>query len=165
MNNTKEFERMMRQEFPDTLSNLIYRDDNGDYRVFDRYRIVPAKPGYLVMCSATEVGVFGSTKSAMSWCIADKHKLYKLARDILALDTKLTSLTSDINVRANIADQSKQPQFRETIETKLETKIIRKKKVESELAKCVNWAKYMQQRGFNNETVRTGRNQPFKASR
>ena len=165
MNNTKEFERMMRQEFPDTLPNLIYRDDNGDYCVFDRYKIIPQRPGYLVMCSATEVGVFGSTKSAMSWCIADKHKLYKLARDILALDIKLTSITSDINVRANVADQSKQPQFRETIETKLESKIIRKKKVESELAKCVNWAKYMQQRGFNNETVRTGRNQPVKASR
>jgi hypothetical protein len=165
MNNTKEFERMMRQEFPDTLSNLIYRDDNGDYRVFDRYRIVPQRPGYLVMCSATEVGVFGSTKSAMSWCIADKHRAFNLARDILALDTKLTSLTSDINVRANVADGSKQPQFRETIETKLESKIIRKKKVESELTKCVNWAKYIEQRGFNNEIIRTGRNQPFKASR
>lgn len=162
---TQEFDRMMRQEFPDSVGNLIYRDESGDYRVFDRYKIVPAKPGYLVMCSATEVGVFGTTRSAMAWCIADKHKAYNLARDILALDVKLTSLTSDINARAQVADSSKEPQFRETIETKLESKIIRKKKVETELAKCVNWAKYMQQRGFNNETVRTGRNQPFKASR
>jgi hypothetical protein len=165
MTNTKEFDRMFRQEFPDSINNLIYRDDTGNYCVFDRYKIIPANPGYLVMCSATEVGVFGSTKSAMSWCIADKHQAYNLARDILTLDVKLTSLTSDINTRANVADRSRQPQFRETIETKLESKIIRKKKVESELAKCVNWAKYMQQRGFNNETVRTGRNQPFKASR
>ena len=165
MINTKEFDRMFRQEFPEALANLIYRDDDGAYRVFDRYKIIPAKPGYRVMCSATEVGVFGSTKSAMSWCIADKHQAYNLSRDILALDVKLTSLTSDINARANVADRSKQPQFRETIETKLESKIIRKKKVEAELTKCVNWAKYMQQRGFNNETVRTGRNQPFKASR
>ena len=165
MTNTKEFDRMMRQEFPDTINNLIYRDDANNYCVFDRYKIVPVKPGYLVLCSATEVGIFGSTKSALSWCIADKNKAFNLARDILALDVKLTSLTSDINARAQVADKSKQPQFRETIETKLESKIIRKKKVESELTKCVNWAKYIQQRGFNNETVRTGRNQPIKASR
>lgn len=161
---TQEFDRMMRQEFPDSVGNLIYRNDDGDYSVFDRYKIIPQRPGYLVTCSATDVGVFGSTKTALSWCIADKHQAYNLAREILALDVKLTSLTSDISARAQVADRSNQPQFRETIETKLESKIIRKKKVESELAKCVNWAKYMQQRGFNNETIRTSR-QPNKERR
>ena len=39
--------------------------------------------------------------------------------------------------------------------TKLETKIIHKKQLENQLAKCINWAKYIQQRGFNNETART----------
>ena len=162
---SQEFDRMFRQEFPDSLTNLIFRTEEGNYRVFDRYLIVPEKPGYRVFCSATDVGSFGSTKSALSWCIADKHKAYNSARDILALDTKLTSLTNDINARANIADTSTDPKFRETIETKLESKIIRKKKVESELNKCVNWAKYIQLRGFNNETVRTGRNTAIKASR
>jgi len=162
---SQEFDRMFRQEFPDSLTNLIFCTEEGNYRVFDRYLIVPEKPGYRVFCSATDVGLFGSTKSALSWCIADKHKAYNSARDILALDTKLTSLTNDINARANIADTSTDPKFRETIETKLESKIIRKKKVESELTKCVNWAKYIQLRGFNNETVRTGRNTAIKASR
>jgi len=162
---SQEFDRMFRQEFPDSLTNLIFCTEEGNYRVFDRYLIVPEKPGYRVFCSATDVGLFGSTKSALSWCIADKHKAYNSARDILALDTKLTSLTNDINARANIADTSTDPKFRETIETKLESKIIRKKKVESELTKCVNWAKYIQLRGFNNETVRTIRSGTFKTSR
>lgn len=157
MNLTQEFDRMFRQDFPDSVKNLIYRNEQGDFCVFDRYKIIPAKPGYLVTCSATEVGIFGSTKSALSWCIADKHQAYNLARDILALDIKLTSLTADINVRANVADRTNNPNFKETVGTKLESKIIRKKKVETELAKCVNWAKYMQQRGFNNETIRTSR--------
>jgi hypothetical protein len=162
---TQEFDRMMRQEFPETLSNLIFQDDDGSYKVFDRYTILNEKTGCRVYCSATDVGKFSNTKSALSWCIADKNKLYTLARDILALDIKLSSLTSDIAVRANLADRSKQPLFRETIETKLETKIIRKKQVEEQLSKCVNWAKYIQQRGFNNETVRTGNNKAIKASR
>ena len=68
-------------------------------------------------------------------------------------------------MRANLADRSKTPLFRETIETKLETKIIRKKQVEQELTKCVNYAKYCQQRGFDNETIRTGRTASVKKSR
>lgn len=162
---TQEFDRMMRQEFPDAVANMIYRGEDGALHVFDRYRIERDAPGYRLFCSATDVGLFSSTKTAMSWCIADKFKAYNLARELLELDTKLTALTADITARATVADASKNALFRETIETKLESKIIRKKKVESELAKCVNWAKYTQQRGFNNETVRTGRNQAKQASR
>jgi hypothetical protein len=74
-------------------------------------------------------------------------------------------MTRDITARTTIAEHSKQWEFRDTIGTKLESKIIRKIKVENELAKCVNWAKYIQQRGFNNETARIGRSQPNKTSR
>ena len=74
-------------------------------------------------------------------------------------------MTRDIAARTAIAEHSTQWEFRDTVGTKLETKIIRKKKVENELAKCVNWAKYIQQKGFNNETARSGRNQPNKTSR
>ena len=156
---------MFRQEFPDLSSNTIWQTEAGDYEVFDRYMIVKEGNGFRVHCSATDVGLFSTTKSALSWCIADKFTHYNLARDILALDVKLRSLTSDIATRANLADRSKNALFRETIETKLETKIIRKKQVEEQLAKCVNYAKYCQQRGFNNETIRTGRTAAVKTSR
>jgi hypothetical protein len=96
---------------------------------------------------------------------ADKYQAYNLARELLELDTKLGSLTADIAVRTAVGEHSTKWEFRDSIGTKLETKIIRKKQVENELAKCVNWAKYCQQRGFNNETARTGRNQPNKTSR
>jgi hypothetical protein len=165
MNLVKELERALQQEFRDLLPNTIFKDDDGNYSVFGRYRIELAKPGFRVYCSATEVGTFNSTKTALSWCIADKHQAYNTARDILDLDTKLGAMTQDIAVRTAVAERSKQWEFSDTIATKLETKIIRKKKVEHELAKCVNWAKYIQQRGFTNETARTGRNQPNKTSR
>ena len=163
--NTRELDKLFRKEFPDLCANLIWQNDAGEYEVFDRYLITPEKHGYRVFCSATDIGLFSTTKTALSWCIADKYTNYNLARDILKLDNKLSSLISDISIRANLADRSKQPLFRETIETKLETKIIHKKQVEQELTKCVNYAKYCQQRGFNNETVRTGRTQAIKASR
>jgi hypothetical protein len=83
----------------------------------------------------------------------------------LLTDNKLAALTQDINTRAAAGDRSQDPAWRETILTKLETKIIQKKLLENQLTKCVDWAKYIQQKGFDNETARTGRSQPNKTSR
>jgi hypothetical protein len=165
MNTTQEFKQLFHQEFRDIMPNTIWQNDNGEYEVFGHYRIQSTRPGYRVMCSATDVGVFSSTRTALSWCIADKHRAYNTARELLTIDTKLTALTQDINARAAVGDRSQNPQLRETILTKLETKIIQKKLLENQLTKCVNWAKYIQQRGFDNETQRTGRSQPNKTSR
>ena len=165
MNTEQEFERTFRAEFKELVSNVIFKDDDGIYNLFGKYRIVPEKHQYRVFCHATEVGTFNSTRTALSWCIADKYQNYTLARDLQATDAKLTHLSNDISARAAVGDQSKNPLFRESILTKLETKIIHKKQLENQLTNCVNWAKYIQQRGFNNETVRTGRNQAVKTSR
>jgi hypothetical protein len=165
MKSDQEFDRIFRQEFRDIADNLIWQNDDGVYEVFGHYRIQPERPGYRVFCGATDVGVFSSTRTALSWCIADKNQSYNTARDILLTDIKLSSLTHDINIRAAVGDRSKNPALRETILTKLESKIIQKKLLENRLTKCVNWAKYYQQRGFDNETARTGRSQPNKTSR
>lgn len=161
----QEFERLFRQEFRDIMPNTIWKTDSGSYQVFGHYRIQPERPGYRVLCGATDIGIFSSTRTALSWCIADKNKSYNTARELLTIDTKLTELTHDINARAAVGDRSKNSALRETILTKLETKIIRKKILENQLAKCVNWAKYCQQRGFDNETQRIGRSQPKTTSR
>jgi hypothetical protein len=121
--------------------------------------------GFRVFCHATDVGIFSTTRSALSWCIADKHHAYNTARELLNTDNKLSALTADIATRAAVGDRSRDPALKETILTKLESKIIQKKLLENQLTKCVNWAKYVQQRGFENETARTGSGQSYKTSR
>jgi hypothetical protein len=165
MNIDREFERAIRQELQDIMPNVILPQDDGTYEVFGKYRIIPERPGYTVLCHGTTVGFFSATRTALSWCIADKYKDYNLSKDILLLDNKLAGLTNDINARVSIADRSSKPDFREYVATKLETKLIRKKIVENQLNNCVNMAKYLQQRGFTNETQRIGRSQPNKTSR
>jgi hypothetical protein len=161
----REVERLFRQEFKDLMPNVIWQNDNGVYEVFDRYTIIPEKHGFRVFCHATDVGVFAHTRTALSWCIADKNRAYNTARELLTVDNKLSALKSDIAIRAAIGDRAQNPALREIILTKLESKIIHKKQLENQLTKCVNWAKYCQQRGFDNETARTGRGQPNKTSR
>lgn len=161
----KEFNRMFRQEFSELVVKMIWQNDEGEYEVFDHYKIIPENKTYRVMCSATEVGSFMTTRSALSWCIADNHKNFNLAREIQETDKKIADLTNDISVRAGMGDKSKEPQFRETILTKLESKIIKKKQLETQLNKCVNFAKYTQQKEYNNETVRTGRTAQISTKR
>jgi hypothetical protein len=165
MINDREAERMFRQEFRDLMPNVIWQNDDGVYEVFGHYRIIPETHGFRVFCSATEVGVFATSRSALSWCIADKNQAYNLARELHELDRKLAELNNDIAVRTAMAERSHRWEFRDPVAVKLETKIIRRKQVENQLAKCISWAKYSQQRGFNNETARTGRGQPNKTSR
>lgn len=165
MRSEQEFKRLFEQEFKGLVPNTIWQNADGNYEVFGKYCIQYERPGYRVFCSATDIGVFSTTRTALSWCIADKHKAYNTAREILNLDNQLSALTTDIAVRSAVGERSKRWEFRDSVGAKLETKIIRKKQVENELTKCVNWAKYIQHKGFENETARTGRNQPNKASR
>jgi hypothetical protein len=160
-----DLESAIRAEIRDIMPNVILEMDDGNYELFGKYRLIAQKPRFLVMCWATEVGVFSNTRTAVSWCVADKFKHYNLAKDILLLDNKLEHLNIDIKTRATLADRCDRPEFREIVGTKLETKLIRKKQVENQLTNCVNLAKYLQQKGFNNETARTGRGQSNKASR
>lgn len=162
----QEIEQFVRAELKEVMPNMIWRDENGDYEVFGRYIISKVSSHlYEVNIHATCVGRFNSTKTALSWCIADKYKNYNLAREILTVDNILGNLTNDIFIRAAMANKTKKTQFREDIETKLETKIIRKRELETQLDKCVKRAKYLQQRGFNNETSRPGRATTNKTSR
>ena len=161
----REISREILKEFPTLEHNSIWKNSDGDYTVFGKYSIVKENTGYRVHCSLTDVGVFYSTKSALSWCIADKFKQYNVARDLMQLDSNLHHVTVDISARAAIGDCTKNTEQREIILTKLENKILKKKEIENRLAKCVNWAKYYQQRGFDNETARIGRTAANKTSR
>jgi|TARA_R110000782_G_scaffold82882_1_gene162798 hypothetical protein len=143
----KEFERLFREEFATVAPNSIWKNSAGEYEVFGKYRISKEDVGYRVYCSLGNVGVFHSSKSALSWCIADKFHQYNTARELLQLDNNLYHLTIDIATRSALASNNKTADQHEIILTKLENKIIQKHQIEHRLAACVNQAKYYHQQG------------------
>lgn len=161
----QDLEQLVRQELREIMPNVIWRNERGEYELFGRYKIVAKRPGYEVWCHSSMVGHFNSTKTAVSWCIADKYQHYNLARQLLNTDTLLGYLNNDIVARMAVANRTRKAQLREDIEIKLEPKIIRKRQLENELSKCVDLAKYLQQKGFENETARSSRSGPNKTSR
>jgi len=165
MSKEKNIERLIREEFKEVLPVLIWQNEDGEYEAFARYKIVPEHPGYTVYINDDCQGFFNSTRTAISWCVADKFQRYNLARDLLTYDNMLANISNDIFVRAGVANKTHDYTLKESIEIKLEPKIIQKREIESHLNKCVNWAKYLQQKGFENETARFGSATTIKTNR
>jgi hypothetical protein len=161
----QDIERWINQEFQQMLPVLVWQNEDGEYEAFGKYRIVPEKPGYTVYINDDQQGFFNSTRTAISWCVADKYQRFNLARDLLLFDNILANISNDIFVRAGVANKTPDSDIKEKIETKLQPKIIQKRVLEQQLNKCVNWAKYLQQKGFENETSRSGSATTIKTNR
>lgn len=159
-----DLDQLVREEFKYILPAIIWQNSDNEYEVFDRYTVVLDNSGCTVYLNDDKQGVFSGTRTAISWCIADKYQRYNLARDILSIDNMLANITNDIFVRAGVANKTRDAALKESIETKLEPKIIQKRALKNQIDKCVNWAKYLHQKGFENETSRPGSATKVKAN-
>lgn len=165
MNKQKKLEEFASREIANLSSKLIVDDGRGGIIAFGKYNIIPTDYKFIVEIKNQNAMTFGSKKSAISWCIADQHNQLALARAIHTLDTKKSALAADIHCRKTMASRSKHEDFYETVSAKIQFKIDYLESVDAELEKCLNSAKYMQIRGFSNETARTGRTIANKTNR
>lgn len=144
------------KELPSLQKNLILQD--GDrYFAFGKYSICCKDNEYVVEDSANIYGQFSSSRIALAWCIADKLNDIKLACRISSLDRLLIQHRNDIETRIAQANATKSGSQWEIITSKVGHKRTQYNSVKSELTKCIDRAKYLQIRGFSNETSRTGR--------
>jgi hypothetical protein len=149
----QKIERWAERELVHNLKHLIVNDDSNGYVAFGKYHLSPGSYGYTVSTWDRTVHTFGNKRTAISWCVADKYSQFKLANSIQVLDTKKQQLASDIHCRNAQAQRSSTEDFYETVTTKIQTKQLILDSVTTELDKCINSAKYLQLRGFNNETA------------
>jgi hypothetical protein len=166
MNKQKKLEEFASREIANLASKLIVDDGHGGIIAFGKYSIIPTDHKFRVEIKNQNINiVFGSRRSAISWCIADQHNQHNLARHIYTLDTKKHSLAADIHCRQTLARRSNREDFYECVSTKIQSKIDYLSALDAELEKCLNSAKYMEIRGFSNETARTGRSVAHKTNR
>lgn len=157
MTKDQKLERWAKKEIRSNLHNMIINDDQGGYIAFGKYYIAPNRTSYEVRRYSDIAGKFGSKRSAISWCVADNLEQLNLAREILVLDSKKQLVGADLNVRQALAHRSRNADFQETVTNKLQRKLDTYQGISAELEKCINLAKYLQLRGFSNETARTSR--------
>jgi len=154
MNTQLKLERWAEKEFRRNINNLII--DEGQYLIaFGYYYIEQQKQGWLVQTRTQIIHQFHNKKTAISWCVADKYQKFQLANHILNLDRKKQLLAADIHCRQTLGERSKTESFHETVLTKIQPKLLQYTGISAELEKCINQTKYLQIRGFSNETERT----------
>jgi len=134
---------------------MIVPDDDRGLIVFGFYYIEFDKDLFTVKTWDREIHKFASKRAALAWCTADKLKQYSLANNILILDRKKQILAADIYCRKTVGERGATEMFYEIVNMKIQPKIDQYNMVTTELEKCINSAKYLQIKGFNNETART----------
>ena len=155
MTREQKLERWAERELRHSIDKMILDDNSGGWVVFGKCHITPEQQVFNVWHYANFVGSFGSKRSAISWCIADKNNQASLSQQIKVLDFKKQFLDNDIACRTGLGKLSRSAEFREMVKTKLEPKVSLNSAVTAELEKCISSAKYIQLRGFSNETART----------
>ena len=155
MNQEQKLETWTERELKRNVHKIIIDDNSGGYIAFGKYHLCQAQSGCSVATWDRVIHVFANKRSALSWCIADRVNNINLANQILALDRKQQLLSADIYCRQGQGNRSKTDSFSEMVYTKVQPKIVKYNAVKAELEKCINSAKYIQIRGFYNETART----------
>lgn len=152
----KKVQRWTEREARRKLTTMIIDDGHGGFMAFNKYYLRPQTNQVQVTVNNQDtVMQFSNKRTAISWCVADNYQHHKLAQIIQTLDDKKQVLLSDIRTGQQTVDRSGNAVFRELVTTKLERKSGLYDMVLSELEKCLNLAKYIQLKGFQNETART----------
>jgi hypothetical protein len=155
MTRDQKLERWAEKEFKRNIDQIILSDDDGGIVAFGQYHLKPGLYGCVVKTWDREIHNFTNKRAAMAWCTADKQQQYNLSNMILVLDRKKQTLTADIQCRRSMGERGRTEDFYEIVTTKIQPKVQQLESVSTELENCVNRAKYIQIRGFNNETART----------
>lgn len=148
-----KLERWAERELDRNLKHMIVDAAPNSYVAFGQYHLEPQAHGYSVSSWDRLIHVFSNKRTAISWCVADKYHQYRLANNLQMLDSKRQQLTADIHCRRAQAQQGRTEDFYETVNIKLQPKQQSLDSVMAELEKCINLAKYLQLRGFSNETA------------
>ena len=166
MNDVKmrRLQQVLEPELLQILPNAILPQDDG-YLAFGRYLIKKDSNRWIVCQDRRDPREFGSARTALSWCIAEKNHQYHVSSQIQKLDQERSMLASDIDTRAHLQSKIRDSHLREAVDAKISNRKHRLHWVQTSLDKWVNVAKYWQIRGFNNETSRTGRSPSHRTNR
>lgn len=147
---SEKVNRWFEKNFLDNFDILIVDGvTGGGWLAFGVYQIKPVDQGFKVLHYDNPQGVFGSKRTAISYCVADRLNQQQLAREIQILDQKKQQLDADVGFAHSQARTTKNADLKEMILAKIQPKETTRKVVTAELEKCVNSAKYLQLRGFS----------------
>jgi len=146
-------DRIARQVFANPNSILPFNDG---YQAFGRYTIAKQAQYFEVYRGATLAACPSSARLALAWCIADKLGKFTLTQEITLFDQEIERRRDEIRYFRHMIETTTDTERRYVLEDRLQHSHSRLKWLQEHLDKCVNLAKYWQQKGFKDETARIG---------
>lgn len=155
MNTNQKLETFAFREYRRHAHNIIVETDNDQHLVFGAYVLEHTKRGVEVWNRAQDlVAIFGDQRAALSYCVADKFRRYALGAQIISLDKQKQNYAADISTHRARMARSRNSEFIDLVSDKLSQRLVQHRAVTEQLEKCINQAKYLQIKGFQNETAR-----------
>lgn len=145
-----------RREIANSFDNLIIDTEDGA-ELFGRYSVRRSDDGYDVYRRGNLIVNLASLRSAISWCIADNKQRWNIVLQIEQLDLRSRTLSN------SLATRKKGPR-NEISRVKIEHREAEKYRIDQQLEKYVELAKYLQFKGLTYDTQRYHRNRAKKAS-
>ena len=138
-----------------TNPNAIFRDGNS-IMAFAEYEIVKVNiDEYEIYKDEHLVITCSSCRIALSYCILDKYKMQLDAKHLVALEDKLLGRQQEMMHYRHVITSPNTDEFRrEVVITRLDSAKHEYHMIQKQLTKSINVAKYCQQKGFDNETIR-----------
>ena len=135
--------------------NAIFRDGDS-IMAFADYEIVrESADEYSIYRNDYLVETCSSCRIALSFCILDKNKMQLDAKHIVALEDKLLGRRQEMMHYRHVITSPNTDEFRrEVVITRLDSAKHEYHMIQKQLTKSINVAKYCQQKGFDNETIR-----------
>lgn len=154
MNVRQKLDQFTDQQIRKHAEHMLVPQPDGSLVAFGKYLIKKQQHNFSVFTWDRKQGDFSSQRSALGWCSAERHSCFNLSREICQLDQSLNHLTADVQQTTNTIKHSQDYNFRDILEVKLDHKRQRLTYVKNELEKCLNRAKYIELKDFQNETAR-----------
>ena len=138
-----------------TNPNAIFRDGNS-IMAFAEYEIVKVNiDEYEIYKDEHLVITCSSCRIALAWCIFDKYNQVTDANNLLYLENQLTGKQSEMmHYRHFINSRKITPVQRDITLNRLDVAKDQYQSLRKQINKSINVAKYWQQKGFDNETIR-----------
>jgi len=128
---------------------------NNSVKAFGKYTITKSSRSFQVYDRNTLAAEPSSNRIALCWCVADKYGHHNLAQRLLTLDSEVERRRNEIEHYRHTLHHSQNPMLKSVVYDRLDQSRDTLKHVQEHLEECVNLAKYLHIRGFNNETART----------
>jgi len=142
-------------ELLNTNPNAIFRDGDS-IMAFADYEIVrESATEYSIYRNDYLVETCSSCRIALSFCILDKNKMQMDAKHLVALENKLLGRQQEMMHYRHVITSPNTDEFRRNVViTRLDSAKHDYHMIQKQLTKSINVAKYCQQKGFDNETIR-----------